>query len=127
LPFLLKKEAAARNGGIEISKGWNVLNDKKKEYFEQAERDSDIQRCAFCGELGTKSGMDRHHTSRRLGGNILKYVYLHRPCHNMVENNSNLARRLGLRIDDNSNELNISRSLKDGENMLGDNYEHIEE
>ena len=70
----------------------------EKKYREQASRDAPVQQCALCHKSAHKNEMDKHHMRGRHGENILRYCYLHRPCHDWVHSNVAEATKRGLMI-----------------------------
>ena len=64
-------------------------------YKELARKDDNLQRCAVCGVAGSKKHLDRHHHKRRVGENLLEYIYVCRACHNEIENDGDWAREKG--------------------------------
>lgn len=97
----------------------------RDEYFERAAKDHHIQECPVCERRGFRHQMDRHHVSRRIGSQIFNYIYVHRKCHERIENNGQWARKHGFIVDDLERERNIGRSLSPDENMLGPEFQHL--
>lgn len=69
-----------------------------EQYESMKEGDCNLQMCAYCSIIGSKHDMDRHHPAGRSHGNLLNYVYLHRPCHRWVHDNPAKATELGLLV-----------------------------
>ena len=87
------------------------------EYFEQANQDAPLQRCAVCGEMGSKDCLERHHVQRRKGDNLFVYIYLHTRCHRDVETFGRWARENGFIVDDFSTEQRF-HNIGPKDNML---------
>lgn len=67
-----------------------------KRYRDQKESDPLQQTCRVCGVYGRKTEMDAHHTHGRSGENILRYIYVHRECHDWIHGHPKQARERGL-------------------------------
>lgn len=66
------------------------------EYNRMRGDDSPIQTCASCGVAMYRNSMDRHHPAGKSGTNILRYVYLCRPCHREAHHDPARANERGL-------------------------------
>jgi hypothetical protein len=73
---------------------------RKKELIAQynAMRAEDYpsQECMSCGQVMSRTMMDRHHPAGRFGTNILKYIYLCRECHSEAHDDPMFATERGL-------------------------------
>ncbi len=86
---------------------------KLEKYYKQAEQDDAVQRCASCGEMGSKKHMHKHHTKRRLGKNLYEYEMLCPECHRLIE-----EREIDGHIEIDNDEEKRMHNLKPGDNML---------
>jgi hypothetical protein len=57
-----------------------------------------VVRCEACQQLGAKAHMDPHHPQGRHGENLLRFIWVHRHCHDLIHNNPEVATRLKLMI-----------------------------
>ena len=64
-------------------------------YKRQKDGDHIFQMCPVCAVKGRKEEMDAHHTHGRSGENILRYIWVHRVCHDWIHGNPNKARERG--------------------------------
>lgn len=72
------------------------MNRLKSRYDSMKAEACPIQACALCGAKGAKHSMDPHHPHGRHGENLLKFVWIHRHCHNSVHEFPKQAEALGL-------------------------------
>jgi ribosomal protein L24E len=82
-------------------------------YHAQIEQDDWVQECEVCGLRASKNALQRHHPRRRLGKNILYYIYVCYICHEEIEK----GRHPEFLPRDNSHERKF-HSLKPEQNML---------
>ena len=72
---------------------------KREKWLEKyrAKKASDVetQTCPVCGIAGMKGAMDAHHTHGRGGESILRYIYVHRECHDWIHGHPKQAREKG--------------------------------
>ena len=70
---------------------------KREAYAEAFEEAELLQECAYCGSVGDKYHMDRHHhRGRRTMEQMLDFVWMHRECHDYIHKNPERAKKLGL-------------------------------
>ena len=68
-----------------------------KEYQAQKDDAPPIVTCALCGVDDDKRNMDPHHLRGREGRRLLtEWVWVHRPCHEWIEQNREAAAKMGL-------------------------------
>ena len=73
-----------------------MSDDLEKEYRDSKDAAHPVQRCACCKQLGAKKGMHPHHPKGRHGRNLLRYIWVHVPCHRWIHANPRLATARGL-------------------------------
>ena len=71
-------------------------NKYSDEYKERKSRDDILQRCAVCGRMWTRTGMEPHHPRGRQGRKLLEYVWVDKHCHRWIHNNPEQAKQMGL-------------------------------
>ena len=68
---------------------WNRL-------YADSKADAPLEmECADCGTPWMKWRMEPHHPAGRIGANIMRFVWLCRPCHLMIHHKSKWARETG--------------------------------
>lgn len=74
------------------------------EYKRLKKEDADLQKCKVCGITGSKRHMDPHHPWGRSGLNMLRFMWVHRHCHNLTHDKPAAARKRGLLVYENQKE-----------------------